>query len=36
VLNDGVRPEGEEGFETPHTARFPGCQDNTDDAHGTA
>jgi hypothetical protein len=36
VLNDGVRPKGEEGFEAPHAARFPGRQYDTDNAHSTA
>jgi hypothetical protein len=36
VLNDGVRPKREEGFEAPHAARFPGRQHDTDDTHGTA
>src|SRR5262249_25196799 len=36
VLNDRVCPKGEEGFEAPHTARFPGRQHDTYDTHGTA
>ena len=35
MLNDGVRPKGEEGFEAPHTARLPGRQYDTYHAHGT-
>jgi hypothetical protein len=33
VLNDRVRPKRQEGFEAPHTARFPGRQHNAYDAH---